>query len=213
MDRLDLTGIPMAHQTQDHQRTVSIPIETPVWGRFFTVAPLVIVGTREGGGGYDLAPKHMAMPLGWENYYCFVCSPRHATQHNAERTGEFTVSFPRPDQILETSMAAGPRVEDGSKPTLGVLRTFAASAVDGVLVEGAYLWLECELDRMLEGFGDNTLIIGKVVAASVDERFLSLEGDERDPIRESPLLAYVSPGRYAKIGQSSLFPFHVEFRI
>ena len=204
----------MAPQT-DHQRTVSIPIDTSVWDHFFTVAPLVIVGTRESGGGYDLAPKHMAMPLGWEkNYYCFVCSPRHATQHNVERTGEFTVSFPRPDQVLETSMAAGPRVEDGSKPTLGVLRTFPASTVDGVLVEGAYLWLECALERVLEGFGDNTLIIGRVVSASADARIMRpLEGDDRDPIREAPLLAYVSPGRYASIGQSSPFPFHVQFRI
>ena len=177
------------------------------------VAPLVLVGTREGGGGYDLAPKHMAMPLGWGNYYCFVCSPRHATQHNIETTNEFTVSYPSPDQLLETSMAAGPRVEDGSKPTLAVLRTFSASKVDGVLVSGAYLWLECTLERMVEGFEDNTLIIGKVVAASADKRMLASNATSRDPLRDAPLLAYVNPGRVGSIGQSSPFPFHVDFHI
>ena len=25
------------------------------------------LGTREPDGGYDLAPKHMATPLGWDN--------------------------------------------------------------------------------------------------------------------------------------------------
>ena len=54
------------------QRGVPIPVDKPVWNNVFTVAPLVLVGTREGGGGYDLAPKHMAMPLGWDNYYCFA---------------------------------------------------------------------------------------------------------------------------------------------
>lgn len=195
-------------------RSVSLAVDAPLWDRFFTVAPLVIVGTREGGGGYDLAPKHMAMPLGWQNFYCFACSPSHATQQNVERTGEFTVSFPRPDQILQASMAAGPRVEDGSKPTLGILRTFPASTVDGVLVEGAYLWLECVLERMLDGFGDNSLIIGKVVAASVDERFLRTPASEdRDPARDAPLLAYLSPGRFAGIEQSSPFPYHVAFKL
>ncbi len=29
-----------------------------------------------------------------------------------------------------------------------------------MLVRDAYLWLECKLDRILDGFGENTLIIG-----------------------------------------------------
>jgi flavin reductase (DIM6/NTAB) family NADH-FMN oxidoreductase RutF len=200
--------------TEDHQRRVAVPADVPIWDRFFMVAPLVIVGTREGGGGYDLAPKHMAMPLGWQNYYCFVCSPSHATQHNVQVTGEFTVSFPRPDQVLQTSLAAGPRSEDGSKPTLASLETFPASTVDGVLVSGAYLWLECALERMLEGFGESTLIIGTVLAASAEERILhTAAADGHDPLRSAPLLAYLSPGRFASIEQSSPFPFHRDFQV
>ena len=142
-------------------------------------------------------------------------TPRHATQQNAERTGEFTVSYPRPSQIIQTGLAAGARVEDGSKPGLHALSTFAASAVDGVLVEGAYLWLECALDRVLDGFGDNSLIIGRVVAASVDEAALrepnASEND--DPVAEDPLLAYLSPGRFAAITASASFPFRADFTI
>lgn len=41
------------------------------------VAPLVIIGSREPDGGFDLAPKHMAMPVGWQNYYCFA-RPAHS---------------------------------------------------------------------------------------------------------------------------------------
>lgn len=176
------------------------------------IAPLVIVGTRE-REGHDLAPKHMAMPLGWDNYFCFACSPEHATQANAERTGEFTVSFPRPGQIVEASLAAAPREEDSSKPSLAAIPTFPANTVDGVLVQDAYLWLECELDRIIDGFGRNTLIVGRVVAASVDALAMrASDADEADLIRDQPLLAYISPGRFASVSESFSFPFHVNFK-
>src|SRR5690606_9422546 len=150
------------------RRITSIPVEVPIWDRFFTVAPLVIVGTKE-GDGHDLAPKHMAMPLGWDNYFGFVCSPEHATQRNAEATGEFTVSFLRPAQIVEASLAAAPRGEEGSKPSLSAIPTMPARAVDAPLVRDAYLWLECELERVIDGFGRNTLVVGRVVSAAADE--------------------------------------------
>lgn len=190
-------------------RAVPIPVESPIWSRFFTISPLVIVGTRE-GDGHDLAPKHMAMPLGWANYFCFVCSPEHATQANAERTGAFTVSFPRPGQVVEASLAAAPREQDSSKPSLAAVPTFPAREVDGVLVRDAYLWLECALERIIDGFGHSTLIIGRVVAASVDERALrASDADDADLIHEEPLLAYISPGRFARVSESFSFPFHV----
>jgi flavin reductase (DIM6/NTAB) family NADH-FMN oxidoreductase RutF len=194
-------------------RPIPLSIATPIWSRFFTVAPLVVVGTRE-GDGHDLAPKHMAMPLGWDNYFCFVCSPRHATQKNAQRTGEFTVSFPRPAQVVEASLAAGPREEDDSKPSLEAIPTFPASTVDGVLVSDAYLWLECELERIVDGFGANTLIVGKVVAAAADESALrDPDRDDADLIGGQPLLAYLSPGRFARVSESYSFPYHVDFKL
>jgi flavin reductase (DIM6/NTAB) family NADH-FMN oxidoreductase RutF len=194
-------------------RTVPVSADAPIWSRFFTVGPLVIVGTRE-GDGHDLAPKHMAMPLGWDNYFCFACSPDHATQANAERTGEFTVSFPRPGQIMQASLAAAPRTEDSSKPSLAAIPTFAATTVDGVLVRDAYLWLECALDRIVTGFGRNTLIVGRVVAASADERAIrGPDADDAEVISDEPLLAYLSPGRFATVSQSFSFPFHVNSKI
>ncbi|WP_372788960.1 flavin reductase family protein [Paraconexibacter sp.] len=192
---------------------VSLSTAAPIWDRFFRVAPLVIVGTREADGREDLAPKHMAMPLGWQNYFGFVCSPRHATQGNAQRTGEFTVSFPRAEQFLQISMAAGGRRPDDLKPSLAALRTRAAEKVDGVLVEGAAAWLECDLDRVVDGFGDNTLLVGRVVAAAVAEPWLrDAELDDGDLIHDAPVLAYLDPGRFASVEQSLSFPFPADFR-
>ena len=188
--------------------SIPLPTDRPIWDRFFSVSPLVIVGTRQLDGTYDLAPKHMAMPVGWQNYYAFVCSPRHATYQNIRRDGQFTVSFPGPTQVAESSLAAGPRCDDDSKPTLALLATRPATTVEGIVVEGAYLHLECTTHSIVDGFGDNSLIVGKVVAADVDERCLrDAELDEGTQIHERPLLAYISPGRYAHVRDTARFPF------
>jgi flavin reductase (DIM6/NTAB) family NADH-FMN oxidoreductase RutF len=196
----------------DSDNLISLPVDRPIWDRFFTVFPLVIVGSKEDDERYNLAPKHLAMPLGWDNYFCFVCSPRHTTYHNIRRHRVFTVSYPLPSEVLFASLAAAPRCEDQSKPSLLVLPTFRARQVDGVLVKGSYLFLECELQSYLDGFGQNCLIIGTVVAASATEDALRAEErDEADQIFQSPLLAYLSPGRLAEIRQSVAFPFPTGF--
>ena len=90
---------------------VALQVTSPLWSRFFSVAPLVLIGTRE-GDGFDIAPKHMAMPLGWENFYGFVCCHRHATYRNAVEHGSFTVSFPDEELIVQTGLAASRRLSD-----------------------------------------------------------------------------------------------------
>jgi flavin reductase (DIM6/NTAB) family NADH-FMN oxidoreductase RutF len=195
-------------KTDDTDRVIVLPTDRPVWDRFFQVAPLVIVGSKEGPDRYDLAPKHMAMPLGWDNFYTFVCSPRHATYHNIQRYREFTVSSPRPGQVLHGSLAAAPRCDDQTKPSLQAVPTFPAREVDGVLVRGGAWFLECRLHSILDGFGANSLIIGTVVAAAADEDALRREDlDENDQIYHDPLLAYLSPGRMAEVRESTAFPF------
>jgi flavin reductase (DIM6/NTAB) family NADH-FMN oxidoreductase RutF len=192
----------------------SISTDAPIWSRIFIVAPLVLVGTVEDDGSPDLAPKHMAMPLGWENRFCFVCSPRHATYRNAAARGAFTVSFPLADRILGTSLAAGGRADDSSKPSLAALSTSPARAVEGVLVDDCYLWLECELERAIDGFGENSLVIGRIVAAAADERALrDPERDDADLIHDLPLIAYLAPGRFANIDDTHAFPFPIDFRL
>ena len=48
----------------DNQSAQLIELDTSesIWEKFFTVFPLVIVGTREEDGSDDLAPKHLAIP-------------------------------------------------------------------------------------------------------------------------------------------------------
>ena len=192
---------------------VRLQLDQPIWQRVFTVAPLIVVGSKEADGTYNMAPKHMATPLSWQNYFGFVCTPSHSTYRNVHREKSFTVSFPNPNQIVLASLAASPRCEDESKPALDSLPSFAAETVDGRLLEDAYLYLECELDRIIDGFGVNSLIAGRIVAAHVSAS--SLRGEDRDDqelLVNAPLLAYLPPGRYATIDRSNSFPFPAGMR-
>jgi flavin reductase (DIM6/NTAB) family NADH-FMN oxidoreductase RutF len=199
----------MQQQLPDGVRTLETHL--PIWDRFFTIAPLVLIGTKE-AEGYDLAPKHMVTPMGWDNYFGFVCAARHRTYQNIARDRVFTVSYPRPTQLVLTSLAAAPRCGDDEKPSLLALPTFPAQKVDGVFVRDAALFLECELDRIIDGFGVNSLIVGRVVAAYAHEDSLrTSDRDDQDVLQSAPLLAYVSPGRIAQVKDSFSFPFPLNF--
>ena len=152
-------------------------------------------------------------PSGWEGYYCFVCTPRHATYQNLRAHSQFTVSFPRPEQILESSLAAGARFENGAKPSLAAISTSPARAVDGRVVSGCPLYLECELDRIVDGFGTASLVVGRLVAAFAARDALRGEDvDDADLVHRLGLLAYLPPGRFAAVRESLSFPYPVDFQ-
>lgn len=196
----------MEESIQDH--VVTLDPSEPVWGRVFMVAPLVLVGSREEDGSFDLAPKHMVLPLSWQNHVGFVCTPRHQTYQNIKREGTFTLSYLRPSQVLEASLAAAPRCENDQKLAVNVIEQFPATKIDGTFARDGYLYFECELDRIVDDLGVNSLIVGKIVAAHVHEDSLRAnDRDDQDLIHSAPLLAYLHPGRFATIGETRSFPF------
>jgi flavin reductase (DIM6/NTAB) family NADH-FMN oxidoreductase RutF len=188
---------------------ISLDCSVPIWDRFYLARPLVIVGTTEPDGEFDLAPKHLAGPVSWENLWGFVCSETHATFRNVVRTGVFTVSYPTPEQVVTASLAAAPRSADDKKPSLSAIPTEPAKVVEGVLISGARIHLECELERTVEDLGPNTLVVGRIVAAAAAEtavRFLDRE--DWHTISEAPILVYLQPDRIATINESRSFPFY-----
>lgn len=183
-----------------------------VWESFFTVAPLVLVGTLEADGSPDIAPKHQATPLGTSGLFGFVCRPDHATLRNVLATDCFTVGYPSPSMVVQTSLAAAPRDAEGTKPTLDLMSLSPARAVNGVLVDGCPAHLECRLDRVIDDLGPDALVVGRVVAAHVSDRARRGEQvDDGDLIASAPVLAYVHPGRVASIHESKEFPYHRGF--
>lgn len=190
-------------------KLVQLDTGLPIWPHVYTVAPLVVIGTKE-GEGYNMAPKHMAMPLGRDNYFGFVCTPDHSTWRNVLRDKCFTVSFPKPDQVVLTSLAASPRCGDHhtNKPILDGLPTFMAEHIDAPFLRESYFYLECELIKVVDGFGRYGLIAGRIIGAYVDEDSkIYSEHDDGSLIYKSPLLAYLALGRFAEIKESRAFPF------
>lgn len=193
---------------------IQLDTRRPIWERFFTVAPLVVIGTKE-AEGYDLAPKHMATALGHDNYFGFVCTPRHSTYHNVAREGFFTVSFPRPGQVVLASLAASPRCEEegSEKLILKGLPLRMAPSIDAPFLEESYLFLECEHFKTIDGFGQHSLICGRITGAFAEEAYLrASELDEQELVYRSPLLAYLAYGRFAEIRESFAFPFPRDFK-
>ncbi|MBE9489805.1 MAG: flavin reductase [Bacteroidetes bacterium] len=202
----------MKKSTQHNFYTLDTSI--PIWERMFIVAPLIVIGTRE-GTAYDLAPKHMATPIGFDNYFGFVCTPKHATYQNIKENKEFTVSFPLPDQVVLASLSASPRCNDisKSKAIVEALSTIKATTVDALFISESYLYLECKLFKIIDGFNENSIITGKIVAAHVDKNHLKeSDKDEQQQLKENPLLAYIAYGRFAKISETYNFPFPKNFK-
>lgn len=205
----------MEKQTTPPQPTskVELNLNRPIWDRMFTVHPLVVVGSTESNGCPDMAPKHLAMPMGHNNYFGFICTPRHGTYGNIKRTGVFTVSFPYPNSVLTTSLTAVARCDDNTKPELEHLAMVEAQEIEGMLLRDAYLHLECKVHRFYDDFGDNSLITGLIVAARIDESFERNESvDDNDLIYQHPLLAYLAPTRFAAIKKSQAFPYPKDFK-
>lgn len=199
--------------SEQNEQLIELSVKQPIWDRFFSVYPLVIIGTRGEDGVDDLAPKHLAIPVSWENYFGFVCTPRHCTYHNITLSRQFTVTYARPNQVVLTSLAASPRCEDGSKPIVEQLPTIPANDVDAVFLKDGYLFLECILHKIYDDFGDNSLITGRVQSARIARDALRVaDGDDQLLLQQSPLLAYLYPNRFAEISDTKTLPFPRGFK-
>lgn len=199
---------------EQQRNIIALDTGRPIWDSFFTVAPLVVIGTKE-EKGYGLAPKHMATPLGQDNFFGFVCTARHSTYHNVAHTGFFAVSFPKPDQVVLASLAASPRCgeEGNEKLILRGLPLRMAPSIDAPFLEDSYLFLECEHLKTVDGFGQHSLICGRIAGAFAEEAYLrASELDEQELVYRSPLLAYLAYGRFAEIRESFAFPFPRDFK-
>ncbi|MCP5040860.1 MAG: flavin reductase [bacterium] len=190
---------------------VGLAIDNTLWDHVFQVAPLVMVGTREPDGSFDFAPKHRVVQL-TPQHFGFVCRDTHATYRNTLRERAFTVSWTTPHHVVMTSAAATPRCEDGEKKAMRALPTIPAKQVEGVLLEGCPLYIECRLDRVIVDLGSDHFVVGRIVAAWAERDALrNPEVTDSELVHEHPILAYIHPSQFATIEKSSAYPFSKGF--
>ena len=193
---------------------ISLNVKECIWDDFYTVAPLVVIGSKE-NDVFDLSPKHMVTPIGFSNYLGFVCTPRHRTYHNIKKEKNFTVSFVRPNQILLTSLAAIPRCEDNqySKDIVKKIPTIPTTKNDNIFIADSYVLLECTLYKIIDGFDDYSIITGQINAAFVHKDYKIFdEYSQQKNIYDNPLLAYIAQGRFASIKETFSFPYPKDFQ-
>jgi flavin reductase (DIM6/NTAB) family NADH-FMN oxidoreductase RutF len=185
-----------------------------LWEHFYTVAPLVVIGTKE-DEGFDLAPKHMVTPVGFSNYFAFVCTPRHSTYQNIRREKRFSVSYVKPDQILLSSIAAIPRcsVEDFPRDVIQHIPTMTSEDGQSIFVEDSYLCFDCDLHEIYDGFDDYSIITGTIRTAFVhkDYKIYSDQG-QQGRIYDNPLLVYLAHGRFAEVRKTMAYPYPKDFQ-
>lgn len=194
---------------------IELDTDLDIWSKTYTVNSLVIIGTKEENGSYNFAPKHMAMPLGFSNYFGFMGTPRKSTYRNVMREQVFTVSYPQPNQLILSSLMATRREEDDSKPVLDEIPTSSAKQIDGQFLEDSYLQIECKFTECLGKFGEWEIITGEIIAAYVHKDFLRKDDENIDDnmlIKKHPLLAYLHPNRFSIIEKSNAFPFPKDFK-
>ncbi len=192
---------------------VSLDTKKSLWEQFYTVAPLVVIGTRE-ENGFDLAPKHMVTPIGFSNYFAFVCTPRHRTYHNIKKEGIFSVSYVKPDQILMSSIAALPRcsVEDYPRDVVQQIPTVTSEDGENIFVADSYLCFECRLHKIFDGFDDYSIITGTVEKALVHKDYMiHSDQGQQGHIYKNPLLVYVAQGRFAEVQETLAYPYPKDF--
>lgn len=192
---------------------LDIEIDDGFWSRFYLPFSLVLIGSVE-DDHFNLAPKHLAMPLSWKNDFGFICTPLHKTYQNIKLNKTFTVSYPKSEQLALASLASSPRSdEDSNKSILDQIATSPAKKIKGIILKDAFLVYECKLTKIYDDFGENSLIAGKIIHAYADENYLRhYDQDQQQMIYDHPLPVYLHPDRYSIVEKTALFPFPEGFK-
>ncbi len=177
--------------------------------RFFRPANLVLVTTLSPNGVVNVAPKTQAMPIGRKGYWAFACCARHHTYQNIEHQGEFVINFPGPgliERVAQTARDVPPGTDEIKEAGLTAME---ARRVKVPVVAECGVNVECRRHQVIDGYGDESLIVGEVVAVTIDEVLVDA-GVET--LHTFPLLVYVYPDHYAVVDRVERFRFPEDYK-
>jgi len=163
-------------------RKISLPLEAPKhlsgeqasnWyrERNFVICPMVLITTVNREGTPNAAVKTNFMTVGSMTCYAFHCSPQHHTYQNIMETKEFVINVPTEDIIGKVLNAAviteKPCPPGANEIERAGLTPIPSEKVKPPRIKECVAHYECLLD-----WHKNGLIVGKVVAVSVDESLI-----------------------------------------
>ncbi len=168
---------------------------------------LVLVTTMNKDGTSNIAPKN------WISYMAFGpslialgCSTKHWTAKNILRSGEFVVNVPGTelvDKIWEAGYLDHPRPVE----SLG-LTPIPSVSVKPPRVEECKAHLECVLDQHF-AYGDEVIMLGRIVAASIDERALK----SKDPYGYLRIPVFLEDGTFGTVEEGRKLNSKTRYRL
>ncbi len=163
-------------------KKISLPLQAPEglsgeqarnWyrERNFIVRPVVLITTVNREGTPNAAVKTNFMTVSSMTSYAFCCSPEHHTYQNIMETGEFVINVPTEDvasKVLKAAIITEKPCPAGlNEIERAGLTPIPSEKVSPPRVKECGAHYECLLDWYKGG-----LILGKVVAASVDQSLM-----------------------------------------
>ena len=160
---------------------ISLPLKAPEYlsgeearnwyrERNFVVCPLVLITTVNNKGITNAAVKTNFMTVGSMRHYAFNCNPQHHTYRNIMETKEFVINIVTEDildEVFKVSMITEKLSEEVNEIVKAGLTPIPSEKVRPPRVKECTAHYEC----LLDWYKDN-LIVGKVVAVSVDKTLM-----------------------------------------
>ena len=167
--------------------------------RLLDGGPVVLVTTRW-RDQTDVMPAIWTTPLSRKPPLVgVVVQPSRHTHEMIRFAEQFALNFPGRDLMNHTHYFGAVSGRDVNKLDLSKLATFKAEKVDAPLIDGCVGYVECGLEDALR-FGDHTLFVGRVVAASMDDEAFEetwlLADDDYKPLH------YLGLNRYAILAET-----------
>lgn len=179
---------------------LSLPLDKRAWRPSPLVGQIVLVTTRNEDGGSNIAPKSWVSMMSFEPPILAIgCNSAHWTARNILRAGEFVVNIPG-DELAAAVWNA--YLKEHPRPVEAVgLTPRSARLVAPPLVEECKAHLECRLEQQVR-FGDEIVLFGRIVAASVDQEALAAE----DPYEYLRLIVYLENKSFGVVGSARRVP-------
>jgi flavin reductase (DIM6/NTAB) family NADH-FMN oxidoreductase RutF len=138
------------------------------------VRPFVVISTISKEGVPNAALKTNFMNVSVLEEVAFGCFPGHDTHRNVIETGDFVVNVPSEDIIEKVMVTAVDFPHNINEIEKAGLTAIPSEEVKPPRIEECKLHLECKLK-----WRKDTIIVGKVVAASADEDLIEGSVEER----------------------------------
>ena len=158
--------------------------------------PVTMVGTLVEG-------KVNFMTVAWVNRFNYNPSiwgaginKRHYTSEGLRQTRTFSINFPNADMVTKTDycgLGSGKKIDKSE-----VFEVFYGELGNAPMIKDCPLTIECEVYDMID-LPTNYLVLGKVIAAYTEERYLTEE--KLDLKKMKPVLLTMPDNRYWTTGE------------